>query len=203
MPKPRPGVFRITKNVHNILQGVSHPDQRISPDEKQAIVDWITDNAERYWLTPGGPLAPPEDGGAHVIVIDDPQMPALIPLIRKVTPDRPILYRSHIQIRSDLTAVEGSPQHDIWSFLWENIKGSDMFISHPIPYFVPPTVPLDKVCYFPATTDWLDGLNKPMNEWVTGYYGHIYNQACHSQRMVELAFPARECAHAQVWVSSC
>ncbi|KAL1842945.1 hypothetical protein VTJ49DRAFT_3586 [Mycothermus thermophilus] len=192
VPKPRPGVFRITKNVHNILQGVSHPDQRISAEEKQAVLDWINENAQRYWFSEGGPLCPPEDGGADIVIIDDPQMPGLIPLIKKVTPDRPVLYRSHIQIRSDLVAKAGTPQADIWDFLWSNIQLADMFISHPIPIFVPHTVPRDKVVYLPATTDWLDGLNKPLNKWDAGYYGHIYNIACHSQRMTELNWPARK-----------
>ncbi|CAG9982635.1 unnamed protein product [Clonostachys byssicola] len=192
VPKPRPGVFRITKNIHNILQGVADPDQRISEEEKATIVDWIDENANRYWLSEGGPLRPPEEGGADVVMIDDPQMPALIPLIKKLTPDRPVLYRSHIQIRNDLTAIDGSPQRDVWLYLWNNIKLADMFISHPIPSFVPHDVPSEKVVYFPATTDWLDGLNKPLNRWDTGYYGHIYNMQCHSQRMTELEWPARK-----------
>ena len=69
MPKPRPGVFRITKNIHNILQGVSHPDQRISAEEKQAIIDWITENANRYWFSEDGPLRAPEEGGADVVIV--------------------------------------------------------------------------------------------------------------------------------------
>ncbi|RSL38986.1 hypothetical protein CEP53_014410 [Fusarium sp. AF-6] len=192
VPKPRPGVFRITKNQHNILQGVSHPDQRISDPEKAAITDWIEDNANRYWLSEGGPLRPPEEGGADIIFVDDPQMPGLIPLIKKITPDRPVLYRSHIQMRSDLIAIEGSPQNDIWNYLWSNIRESDMFISHPIPKFVPHNVPKEKVVYLPATTDWIDGLNKPMNKWDTGYYAHIYNQQCLTQRMTPLAWPTRK-----------
>lgn len=62
-------MFRITKNIHNILQGVSHPDQRISAEEKQAIIDWITDNANRYWFSEGGPLRSPEEGGADVVIV--------------------------------------------------------------------------------------------------------------------------------------
>lgn len=119
-------------------------------------------------------------------------MPGLIPMIKRLTPNRPVLYRSHIQIRSDLVAVKGSPQEDIWNFLWGNIKEADMFISHPIPEFVPHTVPEEKRVYLPATTDWLDGLNKHIGSWDTGYYGHIYNSACHSQRMTELSWPARK-----------
>lgn len=70
VPKPKPGVFRVTKNMHNILQGVSHPDQRISPEEKTSVTDWITENANRYWFSEGGPLCTPEEGGADIIVIE-------------------------------------------------------------------------------------------------------------------------------------
>ncbi|KAL2214190.1 clock-controlled-9 protein [Sarocladium strictum] len=192
VPKPRPGIFRITKNIHNILQGVGDPDQRIADDEKAAIAHWIDDNANRYWLSEGGPLRPPEEGGADMIVIDDPQMPGLIPLIKNITPDRPVLYRSHIQIRGDLVAVPGSPQADIWDFLWTNIKHADMFISHPIPEFVPHNVPREKIAYMPAATDWLDGLNKPLGRWDAEYYVRRYNLQCHSQQTTELAWPARK-----------
>lgn len=69
VPKPRRAVFRITKNIHNILQGVARQDQHVSDAEKSAIIDWITDNAKRYWLSNGGPLCRPEQGGADVIVV--------------------------------------------------------------------------------------------------------------------------------------
>jgi hypothetical protein len=78
-------VFRITKNIHNILQGVSHPDQRISSEEKQAIIDWITENANRYWFSEGGPLRAPEEGGADVVIVSNffflcsPRAPAAPP----------------------------------------------------------------------------------------------------------------------------
>ena len=81
-------------------------------------------------------------------------MPGLIPLIKALTPNRPVLYRSHIQIRSDLAMKKGTPQADIWQFLWSNIQHADMFISHPIPSFVPEIIPKSKVAFLPATTDW-------------------------------------------------
>lgn len=34
-----------------------------------AIIDWITENAHRYWLSDGGPLRPVEEGGAHVVIV--------------------------------------------------------------------------------------------------------------------------------------
>ena len=208
VPKPKPGVFRITKTVHNILQGVAPKDVRITDEEKDAVSTWITEHAERYWLCKGGPLQRVEDGGAHVIVIDDPQMPSLIPLIKLLTPHRPVLYRSHIQVRSDLANKEGTPQNEIWNHLWSKIEPADMFISHPMPIFVPNNVPMKKVGYLGAATDWyvtlilltmtaanfsrMDGLNKPLNEWSTQYYINLYNQKAHNIRMTEIDFPDRE-----------
>lgn len=119
-------------------------------------------------------------------------MPGLIPLIKSITPNRPVLYRSHIQIRADLAMTEGTPQSEIWQFLWSNIQLADMFISHPIPSFVPSVVPKSTVTYLPATTDWLDGLNKDLNDWDQGYYGHLYNDQCHALRMTELKWPAKK-----------
>ena len=110
-------------------------------------------------------------------------MPGLIPLIKKVTPDRPVFFRSHIQVRSDLIAKEGSPQAQVWNFLWSQIRQADLFISHPIPSFVPENVPCEKVAYLPATTDWLDGLNKNIDSWNRAHYRSAYNNHCHASRM--------------------
>ena len=81
-------------------------------------------------------------------------MPGLIPLIKEITPDRPVIYRSHIEIRSDLVSQEGSPQKEAWGYLWDDIKMADAFISHPVAKFVPHDVPKEMVGYMPAATDW-------------------------------------------------
>jgi hypothetical protein len=49
--------------------------------------------------------------------------------MRKVRPEVPIVYRSHIEIRSDLVHKEGSPQEEVWKYLWNNIQHADLFIS--------------------------------------------------------------------------
>lgn len=66
------------------------------------------------------------------------------------------------------------------------------FIAHPMPSFVPANVPRAKVAYLPATTDWLDGLNKPIAEWDMKYYGHLYNMECLKTRITPLDYPARQ-----------
>jgi hypothetical protein len=142
VPNPSPSVFRTTKNNHNILQGVAHPDLRLTKAAQENFDAWILKNGLR-WTAEGGPLAP---GGVNVAFIgshrffgasstllihfaDDPQMPGLIPLIRKVRPGLPIVYRSHIEIRSDLVHKAGSPQEEVWKYLWKNIQLADLFIS--------------------------------------------------------------------------
>lgn len=72
VPKPKPGVFRITKNVHNTLQGVSKPGEFISTENKEMLTEWIDDNAHRYWLPGSGPLSDPSEGGADIIVVRSP-----------------------------------------------------------------------------------------------------------------------------------
>ena len=80
-------------------------------------------------------------------------MPGLIPLIKKIRPDVPIVYRSHIEIRSDLVHIKGSPQQEVWQYLWNNIQHADLFISHPVSKFVPSDVPKEKLCLLGAATD--------------------------------------------------
>lgn len=144
----------MTKDNHNILQGAAHPDDRFTEDKQKMITDWIEENTKRYWSISGGPLCPPSDGGADVIIVDDPQMPGLIPIAKKAAPNRPVIFRSHIEIRSDLVDIPGTPQAEAWEFLWRHIKLADCFISHPVNAFVPKNVPRETVGYMPASTDW-------------------------------------------------
>ncbi|KAF7588160.1 hypothetical protein BBP40_006097 [Aspergillus hancockii] len=192
VPKPRPGVFRVTKNNHNILQGVASPEERLSKEDWAQVTEWVNENAKRYWLIPGGPLQHPSNGGADVIIIDDPQMPALIPIAKRLAPDRPVIFRSHIQIRSDLIDQPGSPQAEAWGRLWEYIEPADIYISHPVKSFVPRNVPPEKVGYMPASTDWLDGLNKHMRDWDIAYYGRVFNSYCRNSGMPTIDFPEDE-----------
>ncbi|OBT54135.1 hypothetical protein VE04_06761 [Pseudogymnoascus sp. 24MN13] len=104
----------------------------------------------------------------------------------------PVIYRSHIQIRSDLVATLGTLQAEAWELLWESIKQADLFISHPVCAFVPKNVPPSTAGYMPASTDWLDGLNKPMSDWSTSYYGRIFNSQCREQYMPTIQFLEEE-----------
>ncbi|KAF9477371.1 trehalose phosphorylase [Pholiota conissans] len=188
VPNPSPSVFRTTKNNHNILQGVASPDLRLTQEAKDGFDAWILKNGLR-WTAEGGPLAP---GGVDIAFIDDPQMPGLIPLIKKIRPELPIVYRSHIEIRSDLVHIPGSPQEEVWKYLWNNIQLADLFISHPVSKFVPTDVPIEKLALLGAATDWLDGLNKELDPWDSQYYMGEFRSLCAKEKMNELRWPERD-----------
>ncbi|PQE05953.1 trehalose phosphorylase protein [Rutstroemia sp. NJR-2017a BBW] len=191
VPKPKPEAFRITKTNHNILQGVADPKERLTEAQISILQEWLCQNAQRFWTCEGGPLRPRSEGGADVVIIDDPQMPDLVPLAKQYDPSRPVIFRSHIQIRADLVDKKDNPTADVWDWLWNKVKSADVFISHPVREFVPGDVPTQKVGYMPATTDWLDGLNKNMDTYNAQYYIHEFNSECQKQLVSRLAFPLR------------
>jgi alpha,alpha-trehalose phosphorylase (configuration-retaining) len=175
------------------LQGVADPKERLTQAEQQLLDDWALQNAQRFWLSEGGPLRPRSQGGADVIIIDDPQMPSLVSIAKQQDPSRPVIYRSHIQIRSDLADKSGTPTSEVWDWIWSKVKEADVFISHPVREFVPGSVDFQKVGYMPATTDWLDGLNKEIKQLSDQqYYIHELYTECYRQGMTQLAFPERD-----------
>ncbi|KAH3953115.1 hypothetical protein HBH53_036920 [Parastagonospora nodorum] len=193
VPRPNSEIFRITKNNHNILQGV---DEKLQLEDEQAkmLDEWCEQNAARYWIKPDkGPLAHPDQGGAHVIIVDDPQMPKLVDIAKQIDPNRPVIFRSHIQVRADRANDESTNTARVWNWVWQNVKKCDVFVSHPVPDFVPNNVTSEKVGYMPATTDWLDGLNKKMDTWDTMHYMHEFCMDIASDtRKFKFAFPNRK-----------
>ncbi|KAG0746771.1 hypothetical protein G6F57_001437 [Rhizopus arrhizus] len=173
--RPKPDMFDITKRkFHNVLQGVSSPDGYLTDKEKEKFIDWTDENVSRFWLKDDGPIK-----NSDVIVIDDPQVCGIIPYIRKYVPETKIIFRSHIEIRSDLIEEhpEG-PQAITWNFLWSFIQHADLFVAHPIKNFVPHAVQSRNVVLLPAATDPLDGLNKSLTDWCIKYYQSVFNRMC-------------------------
>src|SRR5664279_324411 len=153
---PEPEAFVITKlKFHNVLQAVQPEGVELTDEDKDIYNAWTQQNAYTF-----------EEvfKEADVIVIDDPQPAGLVPYIKRAKPKIKIIYRSHIQIVGSLASEEGTPQRKTWSFIWNNIKDVDCFVAHPMKEFIPNDVPAEKVVYVPATTDPLDGLNKPLTE---------------------------------------
>jgi alpha,alpha-trehalose phosphorylase (configuration-retaining) len=176
-------IFEITKKkFHNILHGVARQEIKLTAKDKKFYNDWIRRNAENF---------EPVFKNTDVVVIDDPQPSGLISYIKKTSPKTKIIYRSHIELRSDLIDGGSSQQKATWDFIWKNIKLADLFISHPIDNFVPAVVPENKLVYMPAATDLLDGLNKKPSKEQMKYYFGIFNQILknNSQTPLDLKRP--------------
>lgn len=215
VPYGKTNIFRITKDNHNILQGVATADERLTEEKMADLDDWVIEEAEKCrWVEHGGPLSSREKGGADVIIVDDPQMPSLVKIAKErdsryvlqsclrtlpgcffiliIFSSRPVIFRSHIQVRADLADEEGTATSGVWNWIWNHVKDCDVFVSHPVRAFVPKVVTPEKVGYLPATTDWLDGLNKHMHPWDEQYYIHELKIQCFSAGMRQLAHPNRK-----------
>lgn len=146
--------FEITKKkFHNILQDVAHKDLRLLPNDKKQYNEWILKNFNVFKKA---------IREASIIVIDDPQPSGLIPLIKEANKKVKIVFRSHIHLESKLIDTAGTPQNEVWNFIWNNIKTSDCFVSHPIREFIPKSTPINKTVLMPATADPLDNLNRQL-----------------------------------------
>ena len=175
---PNKEAFDITKpKFHNVLQGVAPQGIELNAHDKEVYNTWVAENAVAF-----------EDvfKETDVVVIDDPQPSGLIPYIKQTSPATKIIYRSHIQIVADLASQEGTPQRTTWSFIWDNARQAECFISHPMKMFIPDDVPADKIFYMPATTDPLDGLNKPLTEEQMNYYMKLFNTMLRQEHQTPL-----------------
>ncbi|KAJ3126769.1 hypothetical protein HK098_007148 [Nowakowskiella sp. JEL0407] len=174
--KPNPAVFHVTKRkFHNVLQGVAPKSVHLEDQDKSLWETWTEENVERYWKE--GPFQV-----CDVAIIDDPQPSGIIPYLKQVNPDCKIIYRNHIEIRSDLVSDPTSEVHHVWNYLWEKgIKHADLFISHPVENFTPANVPDEKVVLMPAVSDPLDGLNKELSPIDIEYYWTLFNRQAFDQ----------------------
>ena len=184
--KPNPEVFEITKKkFHNVLQGVAPKDTVLTEEEKSLYEQWCEGNLSSYWDYDESPVKK-----ADVIVIDDPQPSGMIARLKKLNDKAVFVYRSHIQIRSDLTKHEGTVQRQVWKYLWNNIQHCDVFVSHPIDEFIPSEVFESNMIIhkMPAVTDPCDGLNKPLDPFSQRYYQLMFNRTAFDQGQNKVDF---------------
>jgi glycosyltransferase involved in cell wall biosynthesis len=171
--KPNPKVFEITKTkIHNVLQGIV--DIELTDEDKEIYQEWCLSNFNDYWK---------HALNTTLLVIDDPQPSGLIKSLKSVNKKTTFLYRSHIELRSDLINDPNTVQYNTWQFLWENIKECHYFISHPIDDFIPDIVrnsnmEIDKI---PASGDCCDGLNKKLDNHSLEYYKLLFNKISFDQ----------------------
>ncbi|KAG0436195.1 Trehalose phosphorylase [Dictyocoela muelleri] len=162
-------VYKITKTrFHNVLQGVSKDE--ITSEEIDIYEKWIEININRFWKKQ-------IFKDADIIVLDDHQTSGFANIIKKINKNAKIIYRSHIQIRSELNG-KCDAFTKVWNYISNNLKVIDLFISHPLKEFVPDDFDFKKVVYLPPSTDPLDGLNKKMDSDIRNYYFQKFEELC-------------------------
>lgn len=177
VPEGHVSVFDITKKkFHNVLQGVAKSDVKLEEMDRKYFEIWTKANYEQFWKETG------VFEGGKIVVIDDPQLTALIPLLRRDHPSSPIIFRSHIQIQSDLVDDPKTEQHAVWNYHFDFVKHVDLFLAHPVDFFVPQNVKETlPVLYMPPSTDPLDGLNKPLGSQAVEQLRQVYNHLSETQ----------------------
>jgi glycosyltransferase involved in cell wall biosynthesis len=191
------------KKMHNALQNTNVPgfDSKLTAHEKKRLREWTEYNFN---------LMEPRLKQADVIVIDDYQPSGLIPLVKKKYPHIKIIYRSHIQIRSELTDL---PKDDLrstrsnWEYILDNLldaakKGFNIeaFVSHPVDAFIPEDISRHNKMIIKkgAASDiskngkgGFDGLNKykHFSEGDKQYYLNMFNKvlALSNKRISQIA----------------
>jgi len=166
--RENPKIFSITKTkFHNVLQDVASDNANLTQPDKDLFATWSEENARLFRLA---------IEKADIIIIDDPQPSGMIKFIKQWHPQAKLLYRSHIQIESNLVDKPKTLQNDVWTFLWQNIKECQLFIAHPIKKFIPQVIPNNKVVLMPPVLDNFDGLNKPLSPTQNQFYLKLVNK---------------------------
>lgn len=94
--------------------------------------------------------------------------------------------RSH-SVQSNLTDDPSTAQYRTWNYLYNFVKDVDLFLAHPVKFFVPKIVHDNlAVLYMAPSTDPLDGLNKPYGHASVRYYRQYFNQLSEQQCGVKI-----------------
>jgi trehalose synthase len=128
--------FRVTKAIHNGLQGDSRP---LSEAERDAYVATSARNAALL------------DDGYDFVVVHDPQPAAVLPMRGKG--DARWVWRCHIET--------SEPNPDTWDFVRGFLCDYDAAV-FTLPDFVPPDLPIERVAIVPPAIDPLSPKNLPL-----------------------------------------
>ncbi|MCP4649030.1 MAG: hypothetical protein GY853_02955 [PVC group bacterium] len=191
------------KKMHNALQNTNAAnfDHRLTEHDKQRLKAWTNYNFK---------LMEPKIKRATVVIIDDYQPSGLIPLIKEKYPHIKILYRSHIQIRSNLTDLpldDSNSTKTNWKYIFENLWDArknkfhiEAFVTHPVDAFIPNDIRRHKKIIIKkgAASDiskqglgGLDGLNKfnYFSKSDKSYYMNMFNTVLNlsNKRILQIA----------------
>jgi glycosyltransferase involved in cell wall biosynthesis len=114
----------------------------------------------------------------------------MMPYIRALAPSVKIIFRCHIEVRTDLLADPESPVSQVWKYLHSFARHADLFVFHPVSYFIPKEISRDRCVVMAPTSDPLDGLNKPLAPADISFYLRMLNRIAYDQSHRRLDLPS-------------
>lgn len=136
-----------------MLQGSFSSEVELTTDEKLQVLNWVHRNAEHHWVCNNGPLRQPQDGGAHVVIIEDASLSALALISKQHDPKRPVIFHSQTDVRVNSPASTDSPQSQAFDFIWSTLKHTDVLACQKQKGLESPLIPRRKVGYLLASVD--------------------------------------------------
>ncbi|GFG19389.1 heat shock trehalose synthase [Aspergillus udagawae] len=190
--KPRPGIVNIAQKMRDILEGLGNSVKCLSFDEELEILEWVYENARRYWLQHNGPLQPRSNGGVDVVIIDSAPLLSLALLSKQQDPGRPVLYENRLMVQNNMAEDPNSPSARVWDFVQARSEHVDLLVS-PVPKVLAPQIfPRKRVGYIPVSVDQLDGFNKHMNQPDIAFYGQLFNSLCKTLNAPIIQYPEEQ-----------
>lgn len=155
--EPDDEAFVVTKKMHNLQQDVLADEQFTEEDAKVHTAYGLKNFEGMTRLIPGFLEA-------DFYWVEDPQLAAMIPELKRRNPDATFVYRNHIQTDRDLMATPDSPQNRIYEYLHNQcgVGDVDTYITHPVEQFAPYNTP--NLAYMPPTSDPFEDLNRPLSQ---------------------------------------
>lgn len=178
---PDPEAFDVTKKMHNLQQDVLGPDEQFTEADKAKHQEYGLNNFY------GMMEKVPGFAEADFYWIEDPQLAAMIPELKRLNPNATFVYRNHIQTDRDKMATEGSPQKAIYEYLRDDCEVGtvDTYVAHPVEQFVPYGTP--NVAYMPPTSELREDLNRPVTETERGEKKHWIDGQVTKQNLLRQA----------------
>ncbi|GIJ98882.1 hypothetical protein Aspvir_001004 [Aspergillus viridinutans] len=151
--KPRPGIHNIVQKMRDTLEGLDDSLNYLSFDEELEILEWVYENARRYWLRHSGPLQPRSKGGIDLVVIDSAPLLPLALLSKQQDPGRPVLYENRLMFQNGMAVDPSGPSARAWDFVQTRSSDVDLLVSPVPPELAPQILPRKSVGYIPVSVD--------------------------------------------------
>ncbi|KAJ6038316.1 heat shock trehalose synthase [Penicillium canescens] len=192
IPDPSPKVSRVVEKMQKMLEGISTPENHLTTDEELQLLNWVYENAQHHWLRSNGPLRQAQDGGADVVIVDDPILSVLALISKQHDPKRPVIFHSRINMRIDPAVSGGLAKTEVFDFIWRTLQHADILACQALSTLESRLIPGNKVGYMLATVDKFDGLNKDMNDFDLAFYGRQFNASCRETGTTIIDYPDDE-----------